>query len=140
MQSSWLDVIMENQAFSALPPGWEMKMDPQLRWPFFVDHSTHSTTWNDPRWNWAGQYEQEQSLPFVQEKLATIRSIADRAQQFCHSVAPGSKEHKHFEESLTKLLLELDAVDSGGYATVRNARKSTVDEIHRLLAALDVHH
>ncbi|KAK6487649.1 BAG family molecular chaperone regulator 3-like [Huso huso] len=32
-----------------LPPGWEIKIDPQTRWPFFVDHNNRTTTWNDPR-------------------------------------------------------------------------------------------
>uniref|UniRef100_UPI00398F7330 BAG family molecular chaperone regulator 3 isoform X2 n=1 Tax=Pristiophorus japonicus TaxID=55135 RepID=UPI00398F7330 len=40
-----------NQAANtdALPPGWEVKIDPQTGWPFFVDHNTRSTTWSDPR-------------------------------------------------------------------------------------------
>jgi len=33
----------------ALPLGWEVKIDPQTGWPFFVDHNNHTTTWNDPR-------------------------------------------------------------------------------------------
>ncbi|XP_062988796.1 BAG family molecular chaperone regulator 3 isoform X2 [Elgaria multicarinata webbii] len=32
-----------------LPPGWEVKIDPQTGWPFFVDHNSRTTTWNDPR-------------------------------------------------------------------------------------------
>ncbi|XP_053357204.1 BAG family molecular chaperone regulator 3 [Clarias gariepinus] len=32
-----------------LPPGWEIKIDPQTGWPFFVDHNNRITTWNDPR-------------------------------------------------------------------------------------------
>ncbi|XP_066534582.1 BAG family molecular chaperone regulator 3 [Hoplias malabaricus] len=32
-----------------LPPGWEIKIDPQTGWPFFVDHNNRKTTWNDPR-------------------------------------------------------------------------------------------
>ncbi|XP_051883477.1 LOW QUALITY PROTEIN: BAG family molecular chaperone regulator 3 [Pristis pectinata] len=34
---------------NALPPGWEVKIDPQTGWPFFVDHNTRTTTWSDPR-------------------------------------------------------------------------------------------
>ncbi|XP_059803803.1 BAG family molecular chaperone regulator 3 [Hypanus sabinus] len=33
----------------ALPPGWEVKIDPQTGWSFFVDHNTRTTTWSDPR-------------------------------------------------------------------------------------------
>ncbi|NWY64040.1 BAG3 regulator, partial [Erithacus rubecula] len=32
-----------------LPPGWEIKIDPQTGWPFFVDHNSRTTTWSDPR-------------------------------------------------------------------------------------------
>jgi len=32
-----------------LPPGWEMRYDSATGWPFFIDHSTKNTTWNDPR-------------------------------------------------------------------------------------------
>ncbi|TRY99573.1 hypothetical protein DNTS_032883 [Danionella cerebrum] len=32
-----------------LPPGWEIKIDPQTGWPFFVDHNNRTTTWSDPR-------------------------------------------------------------------------------------------
>ena len=41
------------------------------------------------------------------------------------------------EEMLTKLLLELDSVDSGGYETVRNARKSAVNNVDALLSTVD---
>lgn len=37
-----------------LPPGWEIKIDPQTGWPFFVDHNSRTTTWNDPRVQSAG--------------------------------------------------------------------------------------
>ena len=33
----------------SLPPGWEMKIDPSTGRPFFIDHNTRNTTWNDPR-------------------------------------------------------------------------------------------
>ncbi|PVD32632.1 hypothetical protein C0Q70_08075 [Pomacea canaliculata] len=32
-----------------LPPGWEMLYDRSSGWPYFVDHNTKSTTWQDPR-------------------------------------------------------------------------------------------
>lgn len=35
-----------NQIF--LPPGWEMRMAPNGR-PFFIDHNSKNTTWEDPR-------------------------------------------------------------------------------------------
>lgn len=32
-----------------LPPGWEMIFDHATGWPYFVDHNTQTTTWEDPR-------------------------------------------------------------------------------------------
>ena len=32
-----------------LPPGWEMIFDHATGWPYFVDHNTKTTTWEDPR-------------------------------------------------------------------------------------------
>ena len=32
-----------------LPQGWEMRVDPNTGWPFFIDHNNQSTTWTDPR-------------------------------------------------------------------------------------------
>lgn len=32
-----------------LPAGWEMRLDPSSQRFFFVDHNSHTTTWNDPR-------------------------------------------------------------------------------------------
>lgn len=34
---------------SDLPQGWEMLYDRNTGWPFFVDHNTRQTTWQDPR-------------------------------------------------------------------------------------------
>lgn len=35
----------------SLPDGWEMRFDPLTKWPFFIDHNSKTTTWNDPREN-----------------------------------------------------------------------------------------
>ncbi|GFO03990.1 Bag domain protein [Plakobranchus ocellatus] len=32
-----------------LPPGWEMKFDSVSNWPYFLDHNTRTSTWQDPR-------------------------------------------------------------------------------------------
>ncbi|XP_033640183.1 BAG family molecular chaperone regulator 3-like [Asterias rubens] len=32
-----------------LPDGWEMLIDPESQFPFFVDHRNHRTSWKDPR-------------------------------------------------------------------------------------------
>nr|XP_003218663.1 PREDICTED: BAG family molecular chaperone regulator 3 isoform X2 [Anolis carolinensis] len=42
-----------------LPPGWEVKIDPQTGWPFFVDHNSRTTTWSDPRLPQQGDHRKE---------------------------------------------------------------------------------
>ncbi|XP_034536995.1 BAG family molecular chaperone regulator 3 [Notolabrus celidotus] len=42
-------LTMTNNDSDPLPLGWEVKIDPQTGWPFFVDHNNRTTTWNDPR-------------------------------------------------------------------------------------------
>lgn len=42
-------LTMANNDSDPLPLGWEVKIDPQTGWPFFVDHNNRTTTWNDPR-------------------------------------------------------------------------------------------
>ncbi|KAG7999935.1 BAG family molecular chaperone regulator 3 [Nibea albiflora] len=42
-------LTMANIDNDPLPLGWEVKIDPQTGWPFFVDHNNRTTTWNDPR-------------------------------------------------------------------------------------------
>ncbi|OWF41015.1 BAG family molecular chaperone regulator 3-like [Mizuhopecten yessoensis] len=34
---------------SDLPPGWEMILDKMTGWPYFIDHNTRQTSWEDPR-------------------------------------------------------------------------------------------
>lgn len=46
----------------SLPPGWEMLFDQRSGWPYFVDHNTHSTTWQDPRMGYFGGFEQPASF------------------------------------------------------------------------------
>ncbi|KAK7901701.1 hypothetical protein WMY93_018470 [Mugilogobius chulae] len=42
-------LTMASNESDPLPLGWEVKIDPQTGWPFFVDHNNRTTTWNDPR-------------------------------------------------------------------------------------------
>ena len=40
--------LLTQQPSDPLPPGWEMSTDSQGR-TFFIDHTTQTTTWTDPR-------------------------------------------------------------------------------------------
>uniref|UniRef100_UPI00398ED216 BAG family molecular chaperone regulator 4 n=1 Tax=Pristiophorus japonicus TaxID=55135 RepID=UPI00398ED216 len=45
-----------------LPRGWEMKRDPHSGWPYYIDHNTGTTTWDDPRLR-SGLHKQEMPYP-----------------------------------------------------------------------------
>ena len=51
--------------------------------------------------------------------------------------AKGCREFLTLEEKLTRQLLALDAIDTGGKEHIRSARKNTVDHIQDLLRILD---
>ncbi|XP_076083980.1 uncharacterized protein LOC143054807 isoform X1 [Mytilus galloprovincialis] len=38
-----------NSRMMDLPPGWEMLTDTRTGWPYYVDHNTQNTSWEDPR-------------------------------------------------------------------------------------------
>ncbi|KAK6328906.1 hypothetical protein J4Q44_G00008840 [Coregonus suidteri] len=48
-----------------LPPGWEIKIDPQTGWHFFVDHINRTTSWNDPRHGFKKVSQLSQNGPSV---------------------------------------------------------------------------
>lgn len=54
-----------------LPPGWEIKIDPQTGWPFFVDHNNRTTTWNDPRHD-TKKVRQKRDLFAFEVKLSSL--------------------------------------------------------------------
>lgn len=49
-----------------LPPGWEARFDANIGRYYFIDHSTHKTTWQDPRVN-----RPEQAIPMSQFKTSS---------------------------------------------------------------------
>ena len=48
-----------------LPPNWEMLIDPETNWPFFVNHSARETTWADPR---GSRSPREEKMPDFGER------------------------------------------------------------------------
>ena len=47
-----------------LPPGWEMIFDHATGWPYFIDHNTQTTTWEDPRMSMKVEYEKVGGVNF----------------------------------------------------------------------------
>ena len=133
---------------TSLPPNWEMKKDPRTGWPFFVDHTSQTTTWNDPRWGKDCQYPSEvrpvgTHSKAIEASMRLIKEYSDRAEMLSRKAeklnsARDSKEHLEMEENLTTLLLRVDAVETGGHEVIRAARKSVVTRIQMALALMEV--
>ena len=158
-----------------LPPNFEMKIDPATGWPFFIDHATQTTSWQDPRYAYYNQppanypgtqqtthHQPAQAQPSfppsqrqppasappsnsanqndprmrkINEIGSNLWSLQEEVANF--KAAKGSREYLTLEEKLTRQMLELDAIDTGGEEQVRAARKNTVDYIQTLLQSLD---
>ena len=78
---------------------------------------------NDPR------------LVKINEIRSSLGPLREEVVQF--RGAKGSREFLTLEETLTRQLLALDAIDTGGEEPIRSARKGTVDHIQELLRILD---
>ncbi|KAJ3247490.1 hypothetical protein HDU78_004195 [Chytriomyces hyalinus] len=69
------------------------------------------------------------------ERLATLASTLE-INATTRKLVPGAKGNKglmEVEETLTKMLLKADAIESQGYEVVREARKVIIREVQRLL-------
>lgn len=73
-----------------------------------------------------------QKISDIGSSLETLQEEVSRFQG-----VKGSKEFLTIEEKLTRQILELDAIDTGGDKQIRAARKNTVEYIQSLLHALD---
>ena len=78
---------------------------------------------NDPR------------LVKINEIRSSLGPLREEVVQF--RGAKGSRDFLTLEETLTRQLLALDAIDTGGEESIRSARKGTVDHIQELLRILD---
>lgn len=71
----------------------------------------------------------------IKDIVWSLTSLREEVSKF--KGAKGSREFLTLEEKLTRQLLSLDAIDTGGEEQIRSARKSTVDQIQELLYILD---
>ncbi|XP_015590189.1 uncharacterized protein LOC107265324 isoform X4 [Cephus cinctus] len=63
---SKLAKMAEQNDGSQLPPGWECRYDTRSGRPYFINHFTKTTTWEDPRvryWQYAQYVQAQNSLP-----------------------------------------------------------------------------
>ncbi|NXP52623.1 BAG4 regulator, partial [Heliornis fulica] len=80
--------------------------------------------------------------PAIQPEIQRILHVMREAEQLEQEVDEfiGKKTDKYYrllEEMLTKLLLELDSIETGGQDTVRQARKESVHRIQAILEKLE---
>ncbi|NWX93324.1 BAG4 regulator, partial [Nothoprocta ornata] len=78
----------------------------------------------------------------IPREIQRIRHVAEEAEQLEQEVDEfvGKKTEKSYcllEEMLTKLLLELDSIETGGQDGVRQARKEAVHRIQAMLEKLE---
>ncbi|XP_069772612.1 BAG family molecular chaperone regulator 5 [Narcine bancroftii] len=79
--------------------------------------------------------QQHPSLIKIQEIQKKIQET--RRPIFSFSGTQSGKEYKQLEGSLTRLLFELDAVDTNGKPEIQNARKNAAKEVEQLLKELE---
>lgn len=78
----------------------------------------------------------------IQPEIQRILHVTEQAEQLEQEVDEfvGKKTDKSYrllEEMLTKLLLELDSIETGGQDGVRQARKEAVHRIQAILEKLE---
>ncbi len=75
------------------------------------------------------------SLARVQQVLARVQLFQEDVDEFVGKKT--DKSYRYLEELLTKELLELDSVETGGQDVVRQARKVAVQRIQAILDRLE---
>ncbi|CAM1312576.1 Uncharacterised protein PB.5945, partial [Pycnogonum litorale] len=76
------------------------------------------------------------SLEKIEGIQAAVNDLKGKIEEFSGSVY--DKNYLYLDEQLTQNMLKLDVIDTEGKDEVRKARKSTVQEIQRCLAKLEV--
>ncbi|XP_054031261.1 BAG family molecular chaperone regulator 4 [Dryobates pubescens] len=84
----------------------------------------------------------EQPSPHVQPEIQRVLQVMGEAEQLEQEVdefvgRKTDKAYRLLEEMLTKLLLELDSIETGGQDTVRQARKESVHRVQAILEKLE---
>ncbi|XP_060066291.1 BAG family molecular chaperone regulator 3-like [Ylistrum balloti] len=74
-----------------LPPGWEMILDKMTGWPYFIDHNTRQTTWEDPRIR-MGQRQQPPSFGSNLRELPVKHENSGMPQQYPQMPQPYSQQ------------------------------------------------
>ncbi|XP_015590180.1 uncharacterized protein LOC107265324 isoform X3 [Cephus cinctus] len=113
---SKLAKMAEQNDGSQLPPGWECRYDTRSGRPYFINHFTKTTTWEDPRvryWQYAQYVQAQNSLPNsanttesipMQELKTPIsgRSISAMTNRFGEMTVGSPTPVRNIETSLTQ--------------------------------------
>ncbi|ESO85296.1 hypothetical protein LOTGIDRAFT_77951, partial [Lottia gigantea] len=142
-----------------LPPGWEMYIDNASSCPYFVDHNSKTTTWDDPRMSMVKPTKTQEQVPMETEpelpkQPPKPKSAEERANETIDAVTEEvrdleakvnafagkskDKEYKFLEEMLTRELIKLDGVEAEGHDDIRMRRKQTVRYIQQTIDMLEL--
>lgn len=67
--------------------------------------------------------------------MEEVEQLEDEVDEFVGKKT--DKDYRLLEETLTKKLLELDSIETGGQENVRQARKEAVNKIQAILEELE---
>eukprot|EP01147_Barroeca_monosierra_P010329 gene10329-2470_t len=112
---------------ASLPQGWEMRYDPDRRRMFYIDHNTKTPKTSG-------------KLQEIAEHSRRIRDLNRKVLSLSQSQLPKSQLQKQFlelNELITREMLRLDGIDSGGNKEIRNARKAIIQEAQKVAKQLD---
>ncbi|XP_076455052.1 uncharacterized protein LOC143289793 isoform X2 [Babylonia areolata] len=109
---------MANQSWHPpLPPGWEARWDPNQRAFFYIDHSTKTTSWEDPRWSKKQMRgETTFSRDTEGEVLARLNQRFPEAHPIIKDILRGCG---HDEDEAARQLMELGFTSKGSAPTQR---------------------
>lgn len=81
--------------------------------------------------------QQQKSLVELHEIERNLQELSQELQKILSGEITNKKHILHTEENLTKAMLRIDAVESGGDDSVRKQRKGLIDKAERLLEKVD---
>ncbi|KAJ6658699.1 hypothetical protein lerEdw1_019859 [Lerista edwardsae] len=115
--------------FSAQP---QMYDNVHRKPPVIVDHGSASKINGQPQ---SEPLVVKTGIQKVIQVMEGVEQLEDEVDEFVGKKA--DKDYRLLEETLTKMLLELDSVETGGQENVRQARKEAVNRIQAILEELE---
>lgn len=135
-------MALQDQKLQSVPPvGGKARLAPPLTPPTSAEISSPAQMYSSSRREPSPSLARAQagpqtpSLARVQEVMSRVLLLHEDVDEFVGKKT--DKSYRCLEELLTKELLELDSVETGGQETVRQARKEAVRRIQAILDQLE---